>query len=650
MAERSARVGGLEAVLAAVAIATVPHVPHIPAWVTLQLVAVIAWRISAERFEWPMPARWLRLSALAIATMAVFGTYRTLNGVEAGTAFLVLMAGIKLLETRSSRDLTVLVFIAYFLLYAALLRDQRLPQLPWLVASAAFTTAALMRVHAGSAADTWRGIARRTGALLLQAAPLAVLLFLLFPRLPGPFWGVNLNESARTGLGEEMTPGDVSDLSASGEVAFRARFFTPLPPPAQRYWRGPVLHEFDGRSWRRPRGQVFPEQVVTYGGAPVDYEITLEPHARRWVLALDMPAAWPVPETLRGWDLTIMSARPLTEVTAFRLRSYPSYTAGQALPAAIRHKDLQLPKEGNPRSVALGRELAARHAEPGAIVGELLRMFRTQPFVYTMRPPLLADNAIDEFLFDTRSGFCEHYASAFTMVMRAAGVPARVVTGYQGGEFNPIGGYLIVRQSDAHAWSEVWIDGRGWVRVDPTAAVAPERIERGLLGAVAEDEPAPGRLREASALWAQVAFSWDSVNDFWNQRIVRFDAEQQLDLLERLGIEEPDWRALGLGLTASLAVFFVALSAYLGWRFRRPGRDWPARLHALVARRLQRRGLEPGLAEGPVAFLERAAAECPDLAPQLREILKLYVELRYGPHPRHDDLARLKLLVNGLRA
>jgi hypothetical protein len=196
----------------------------------------------------------------------------------------------------------------------------------------------------------------------------------------------------------------------------------------------------------------------------------------------------------------------------------------------------------------------------------------------------------------------------------------------------------------------VWIDGRGWLRVDPTAAVAPERIERGLLGAVAEDEPVPGRLRESSALWAQVEFRWDSVNEFWNQRVVRFNSEAQFGLLERLGIAEPDWRALGLGLTASLAAFFVGLTLYLGWRFRKPSRDWPARLHAVVARKLLRRGLEPGRTEGPVAFLDRAMGSCPDLAPQLREIRTSYVALRYGPKPRPDDLTRLKFLVNGLRA
>jgi hypothetical protein len=256
---------------------------------------------------------------------------------------------------------------------------------------------------------------------------------------------------------------------------------------------------------------------------------------------------------------------------------------------------------------------------------------------------------MDEFLFETRRGFCEHYASAFTLVMRAAGVPARVVTGYQGGEFNPIGGYMIVRQSDAHAWSEIWVAGRGWLRVDPTAAVAPERIEQNLVRALAEDEPAPGRLREASRLWLQVELTWDTVNDFWNERVVRFNADRQMGLLEKLGFDDPDWRTLGLGLAASLAAFFVTLSFYLAWRYRDPPRDWPARLHAEVSRRLRKRGLTPAATEGPVAFLERAGQACPDLARDLAAIRTLYVDLRYGPFPTEPDLRRLKHLVNRLR-
>jgi len=641
---------GLPWVVAALGAALAPHVPFLPAWATLLVIAAGAWRLAADRRRWPLPPKWLRIIAVVAVTLAVLATYRTVNGIEAGTVFLALMAGVKLLETRTSRDLTVLVFIAYFLLYAALLRDQRLPQLPYLLFVTVFATAALMRVHAGTSGNSGRDDLRRSAALLLQALPLALLLFVLFPRLPGPFWGIAAREQARTGLGDEMTPGDISDLSVSGDVAFRVRFAGEIPPPSQRYWRGPVLHEFDGRSWRRPRAQTFPMQDVQLLGAPVDYQITLEPTDRPWILALDIPAEWPEREAYRSYDFALVSPRRLSDVSSFRLRSYPRFIAGTALPQSLRRKDTQLPAEGNPRSRALARQLAERHGgEPRAIAQALLTLFREQPFVYTLDPPKLADNAMDEFLFETRRGFCEHYAAAFTLVMRAAGVPARVVTGYQGGEFNPIGGYLIVRQSDAHAWSEIWVDGRGWLRVDPTAAVAPERIERNLVSALGEDEAAPGRLREASRLWLQVELTWDTLNDFWNERIVRFDAARQMNLLERLGIDEPDWRTLGLGLAASLAAFFVSLSLYLAWRYREPPRDWPARLHAEVARRLHRRGLVPGTAEGPVAFLERAGQACPDLASDLAAIRGLYVDLRYGPLPTATDLKRLKHLVNRLR-
>ncbi|NJD30493.1 MAG: DUF3488 domain-containing protein [Gammaproteobacteria bacterium] len=644
------RLHGLDGVLIALAVAAAAHVASLPPWVTLLLVAAGAWRWTADRRGWPLPPKWLRTASTFAAAIAIFASYRTLNGIEAGTSFLVLMAGVKLLETRTSRDLTVLVFIAYFLLYAALLRDQRLPLLPYLFVGALVGTAALMRVHAGAAGSSLKEILRRTAALMAQALPLALALFLLFPRLPGPFWGIQVSHSARTGLGDEMTPGDVSDLSVSGDPAFRVRFFGPVPPPVQRYWRGPVLHEFDGRSWRRTRGQAFPQQEATVSGTPFDYQITLEPHDRNWILALDLPAAWPEQDAYRAFDFQLLSPRPITDVASFRLRSYPDYVAGRLLPESVRHKDTQLPPQGNPRSVALGRELAARYGDPQAIVGAMLRMFREQQFVYTLEPPKLADNAVDEFLFETRKGFCEHYASAFTVVMRAAGIPARVVTGYQGGELNPIGGYMLVRQSDAHAWSEVWMEGRGWVRVDPTAAVAPERIERGLIGAVGADEPAPGRLRQESELWLQTTLAWDAVNDFWNEREVRFSADGQFRLLERMGFKEPDWRTLGLGMTASLAAFFVGLSLYLAWKHRAPARDWPARLHEETAHRLRRRGIVPGPAEGPIAFLDRAAAACPDLARDLAEIRDVYAALRYGPLPTETDLRRLKYLVNRLRA
>jgi protein-glutamine gamma-glutamyltransferase len=422
---------GLGWILAALAVAVVPHVFYMPAWVTLLLALIGAWRWAAESRKWPLPRRGLRLGVTFIAAAGVFGTYRTLNGIEAGTVFLVLMVTAKLLETRSTRDVTILAFMSWFLLYAALLRDQGLLQLPWLAGSAYLTTVALMRVHVGAVSTSTRHLALRSGTLLLQAAPLAFLLFVLFPRLPGPFWGIDSGRAARTGLDDMMMPGDVSDLSVSGEVAFRARFKGELPPPSQRYWRGPVLHEFDGHAWRRPSAQAFPTQDVRFVGTPLEYEISLQPHGRRWVLALDLPSRWPAREASQAYDFTLLAPRAINDVTAMKLESYPQHVAGSALALTMRRKDLSLPQDGtNPRSQALGRELRARHhGDVAAIVRDMLQRFRTQPFVYTLEPPRLATNGVDEFLFVTRKGFCEHYASAFTVVMRAAGVPARVVTG-----------------------------------------------------------------------------------------------------------------------------------------------------------------------------------------------------------------------------
>jgi transglutaminase-like putative cysteine protease len=639
---------GLSWVLAALAVALVAHFGPLPAWASVSLLAAGTWRYVAAQRGWPLPPRWVRTTAALGTLLFVLATFRTLNGVQAGTALLAMMAAVKLLETRTERDLTVLVFIAYFLLYAALLRDQGIARLPLLLVGAFVATAALYRVHGGAPVAAPVTVVGRTAAMAWPALPLALLLFVLFPRLPGPFWGIAAGQSSRTGLNDEIMLGDVSDLSVSGAVAFRVRFDGAIPPPAQRYWRGPVLHEFDGRRWRRPLAQSFPKQTVDWIGAPVDYQITMEAHDRPWILALDLPAAWPEREARSTYDFQLVARQLITRVTSYRLRSYPAYVAGAELPTSLRNRDLQLPSDGNPKTIALGRNLARRHSDPIAIAGELLQKFRSEEYIYTLDPPRLAEDAVDEFLFQTRSGFCEHYAAAFTMAMRAAGVPARIVTGYQGGEFNPLGGYLLVRQSDAHAWSEIWVAGRGWLRVDPTAAVAPDRIELGVTGTLA-DAPALTRIWEQSRLVSQAQLLWDYVNDFWNERVVRFDARLQFSLLQRLGVDEPDWRTLGLALTAVLAAFFIGLSAWLGWTYRSPERDWPQRLHDQAAALLARRGVTRRAAEGPVDFLARAAAHCPDLRSDLEAIGELYVDLRYGPAPVDGDLQRLKYRVGRLR-
>lgn len=636
-------------------LSVVPHVPHIRAWILLLAAGAAGLRIASELKRWPVLAKWLRSLLAFVALLAVLLDYRTLNGIDAGTALLIVMAGMKLLETRTVRDLTVVLFLAYFALFAAFLYDQSLLRLPYMLVTAWLLTITLMRIHQTATAMPLREAVAITGRMFLQSLPLAILLFLLFPRLPGQFWAVPARGAATTGLSDEMSPGDVSELSISGALAFRVKFDGPMPPPSQRYWRGPVLHDFDGRTWRQPRAAFIP-QHVTSGGPTYEYDLMLEPHQQRWIFALDVATGWPGRRASRAADLQLWTrSDPISTLTSFHLQSATTYTVSGDLPWAMRKADLLLPGGRNPRSVALARELRARAGSDEAFIAAVLAKFRDEEYFYTLEPPRLQLDSVDDFLFNTRRGFCEHFASAFTMLARAAGLPARVVTGYQGGEYNPMSGYLVIRQSDAHAWSEVWLEGRGWVRVDPTAAVAPDRIERGIDAALAEGgESLPGSFLRQNAVFGQLRLAWDAANTFWNNQVVAFGEAQQRWLLERLNIGDAGWEQLGIGLALTLIVFFAAMSGYLGWRFRPRAKDPLAQIYEHLCRKLARRGLPRAAHEGPSDYVARVLRARPELAPQLVEARKLYVALRYGPRswgPQlgRSELSRLKFLVNQLK-
>lgn len=638
-------------VLGGVALATVPHAPHLPGWILLIVAACGAWRLTVDRLGWRLPPRPLRIVVAFLALLGVLFSYRTLNGLDAGTALLVLMAGVKLLETRTARDLTILVFLAYFLVFAGFLYDQALLQLPYMLLTAWVLTATLMRVHQSGGSMTMRAALGQTGRMLLMGVPLAALLFVFFPRLPGQFWALPARASATTGLTEEMSPGDVSELSISSAIAFRVKFEGALPPPAERYWRGPVLHDFDGRTWRL-RPMAYPEQSVRPMGPSYRYRVTIEPHQRHWVFPLDLVTGWTHPRLRRTHDHQLLTPlnRPISTVSSFELESSTAYRIEGPLPVTLARADTRLPEGRNPRANALARELRARAGSDAAFVDAVLEMFRREAFYYTLEPPRLEADSVDDFLFNTRRGFCEHFASAFTALARAAGIPARVVTGYQGGEYNPLGDYLIVRQSDAHAWSEVWLEGRGWVRVDPTAAVAPERIERGLDAAIAENEPLPGRLLRRNSTLSQIRLAWDAINTFWQGQIVEFGLVQQRSLLARLGVDDAGWKALGAAIGLTLAAFFLVLFAWLAWRFRPRDRDPVKQAYDVLCRRLARRNLARRPGEGPSDYLQRIARARPELARELEAIRALYISLRYHPAPLMSELGRLKHLVNQLRA
>jgi transglutaminase-like putative cysteine protease len=486
---------------------------------------------------------------------------------------------------------------------------------------------------------------RTTGAMLLKAAPVALVMFFFFPRVEGNFWGAPSAERALTGLTEEMSPGDISDLTQNDVVAFRVRFKGEVPPPALRYWRGPVLTRFDGYTWKRGDAEFYRLPAIEHAGDPVDYVVTLEPTGQQMLFALDMAESWTPGLAVQSWDFGLRTRNPVNDVLRYEVRSHPSYRAGVRLDKALRNSSLGLHGERNPRTAELAKRMRSAAGSEAAYIQDVLAMFRQQEFYYTLTPPGLARDSVDDFLFNTRQGFCGHFASAFTNLMRAAGIPARVVAGYQGGDWNPIGGYLIVRQAHAHAWSEVWMPGTGWRRVDPTAAVAPERVQRGLEASFAGSELLPSVLESDSPILWRVRMLWDNLNAEWNDWVVEFDLEMQNEILAELGFDDPGWEAFATALGVGLAVTVASLFAWLAIESRPRRADPAAAVYRRFLGRLARRGIESGIGEAPRDFAQRVRRLRPDLGVPALAITETYLRLRYGPAPEAADLKLLRRLV-----
>jgi len=649
----------LLATCGALAASLLPHLGHLPAWASAAVAGAMLWRLAAEQRGWALPPRALRLLAALAATIGVLAGYRTLNGLDAGTALLALMAGLKLTETRAPRDHAVLVFIGYFMCIAALLYEQSFVRLAYALLVAWLLTAALARVHRPVEANTPVRPFRLAAHTLALGVPLAAVLFLFVPRLEGRFWAVPPHGAHTTGIDEELNPGDVAELSQSEDPAFRVWFTGAAPPAEQLYFRVLVLEDFDGRRWRRVRTaeDARPPEVVAAGPA-VDYRVALEPTQRDWLPGLDTVIGWPAGFVARGrggqlvyFDRAILERRPVTTRITYQLRSAPAaQVMPSRLPEDLRARDLApLPTGSAPRARALALRLYAQARAPRAYIERVLKLFATEPFSYTLAPRRLGAQPIDEFLFDTREGFCEHYASAFTALMRLAGIPARVVVGYQGGDFNSYGGYLLVRQSHAHAWSEVWLEGEGWTRIDPTAAVAPERVRRGQLGADVAGEDAAERLFADLAWLRGLRAAWDATRTAWYEHIVSFDPDSQARLLKALGLDSYGWQGLAIALAAGFALAALGLGVWLAWELRpaRPDRVQAAWLR--VCARLAAQGLARGAAEGPLDFAARVATARPALAGPFGQVAAAYVAARYLP-PAGGERERFLAVARGFAA
>jgi transglutaminase-like putative cysteine protease len=636
--------------LAGLALVAAPHVERLPWWLIGLVVTLSAWRVYLGHASLPLPGRWLLILVVIGATAGVYFNYRTIFGRDAGVALLVMMLALKLLETRVLRDGMLLIFLGYFLIITNFLYSQTITTGLYMLACTWVITTTMIGLHYSRREPPLTARFRAAGVLLAQSTPLMLVLFLLFPRVTGPLWGLPQDAyGGASGLSDTMTPGSLSNLILSDAVAFRVTFDGNVPPPKQLYWRGPVMWDFDGRTWMAPRALYGTPEFVAHS-PPVSYEVTLEPHNKRWLFALDVPGKVP-PRAFASADFQLYAVQPVNNRVRYEMTSFLDYSYGQAEDGIAIRRALALPAEANPRTAAFARELRAQHADDRALVQAVLTKFRTERFVYTLTPPLLVTpDTVDEFLFATRSGFCEHYSSAFAVLMRAAGIPARVVTGYQGGEVNVLGNYLIVRQAEAHAWTEVWLKNEGWLRVDPTAAVSPLRVESGISAGVPRTDPLPLLVRAEFEALRQLRFTWDLVANTWNQWVLGYTPERQRMLLSRVGIDDATWYSLTVIMLCATVVIIIVLSAVMLRQLRSRVRDPVKIAYIRFCEKLQRAGLPRDPAEGPVAYSLRLAGARPDLEPGVTAITSLYVDLRYGSVPEGTGLQELRLRVKEFAA
>jgi transglutaminase-like putative cysteine protease len=634
--------------LASLALVVTPHALRAPLWLTGLTLCLYGWRVYFTLNRAPLPSRWLLIGVAVVGMIGIWMEGRTLFGRSSGIMLLLLFSGLKLLETRTHRDAAVAVFLGYFLIITNFLSTQSIPTAAAMGVGLFMLTASLVGLSAPQRAI--RANLRTAGVLLLHGAPAALVLFLLFPRVQGPLWG--LPQDAHTGvsgLSSTMTPGDLSRLVLSDAIAFRAEFEGEPPPHRQLYWRGPVLWNFDGRAWR-PGWPVPTEHRPVDGGGPrYRYSVIIEPHQFDWLFALESPAT--LPERARFTpDGTVVGTGPVRNRLRYELTSFAvAQVKPDEDPSALRRAVL-LPAHSNPRARALGAEWRAAGDSHAKIVERAIAHLRAGRFTYTLEPPLLGEHSVDEFLFTTKEGFCEHFASAFVFLMRSAGVPARVVMGYQGGETNTIDRIVTVRQSDAHAWAEVFLAERGWVRIDPTAASNPQRVDSGIARAVQDAAPLPFLTRTDLEWLRGLRHRWDALAHKWNVWVLGYSPERQRDLLQFVGIPDADWRELTATLFTVLGIITAGL---LVWSLRRFARPDPVQAAwRAFCRKLATQGLERAPHEGPRDYSSRAARALPGSRRAILRIGALYIRLRYGAGPPaalRRSVQELRRLVRELR-
>ncbi|MEI7457303.1 MAG: DUF3488 and transglutaminase-like domain-containing protein [Nitrosomonadales bacterium] len=604
-----------------------PHAEHLPLWVSAICVCLLVWRGYLAYSSNPLPSRWLLMTLTLAALAAIFIDFHTLFGREVGVTLLMLLATLKAMELKSRRDAMALIYLACFILITNFFYSQSIATGLYMLVTLFAILTAWVHLHAPDINAKPR--LKIATVLLLQAIPLTLILFVLFPRIQGPLWGLPQDAFSSSGLDDTMSPGSMGRLALSDAVAFRVTYQGTPPRRDQMYWRGPVLWHFDGRTWTAGKSSRGIAPQFTATSEPINYTVTLEPHNKIWLFTLDVPDKISVPARVTA-DFQVLSTEPVTARLRYEARSQRQFRANIEESPGQLQRALQLPGMLNPQARQLAASWRTAGLNDAKIISLALSDFNQQQFHYTLEPPPLGNNGIDDFLFTTRQGFCEHYAAAFVFLMRAAGIPARVVTGYQGGEYNAFGNYYIVRQSDAHAWAEVWLPEQGWLRIDPTAAIAPERVEHGLSAALPDNAALPFMARNPPKWLLDLRANWDAASYQWNQWVIGYNSERQFAFLTRLGMESTDWQQITINMMTGLALVIALLAAFMLRHLFKRETDKTQAAWLKLGQKMAKAGLARAPHEGPNDYALRVGVARPDLAATINDFAARYLSLRYN--------------------
>ncbi len=632
--------------LISLAVVLATHSPNLLIWIIATSLFFAVWRYLINKNQWPMPKVWQLLPITLLICLGIIFSFKGFFGRDASLSLLVVMCSLKLLETRTLRDYMLVIVLGYFLVGNLFLFNQSIATFLYSIPPLTLLTATLINISLHTSQPIQFSL-KLASQLLLQAVPVMLILFVLFPRIPGPLWGLPQDaNNAMSGLGDSLQFGNISNLTKNSSIAFRVQFKGDIPANNQLYWRGPVLWHQENQNWTMSSSNIgLPPEKLTVQGAPIEYAITLEPHNRLWLLMLDMPTMFPQQAKLTH-DYSVLADKPVRSRMRYEATSFNQYQLGMHLSEREKLLSLQINEGENPKTIQLVKTWTNLSATEK--INSALNLYRQQDFFYTLQPPRLSKNPVDDFLFNTKRGFCEHYATSFVYLMRAAGVPARIVTGYQGGEFNPNGNYLIVRQSDAHAWAEVWLQDKGWVRVDPTAAVSPERIEFGISEALSNTDELPIMARKDYPWLKKAYLNWDSVSNGWNQWVLGYDDKKQLDFLKKLTGKNLNLQDMLVWMMGIIALI-MAVTTYFLLKQNKAKLNPAQRLYAQYLNQLKRIGLVPHSSEAALDFAQRAAIALPHHKKLIIEIAQRYNVLMYSAASKPELFDELALYIKQLK-